>query len=157
MKLSHKHSNTKESHDSQLQVDGSGDGDTSCGGVVGGAAMSVLRRGKEMRLRVNSPKQKRGGGASRHCDPHLFFISQKPDVFMFLYLDSQTLCSLHQKRRELPLVTANSILYLDSSRFCESLAKVFKDTLFFQSPGVCTHEPLPLPVPSRVVPLKTLI
>lgn len=153
MKLSHKHSNTKEpypkeSRDSLLQVDGSGDGDISCGGVVGGAAMSVSRRGKEMRLRVNSPEQKRGGGASRHCDPHLFFISQNPDLFMLLYQESQTLCSLHQERRELPLVTANSILYPDSSRFCESLAKVFKDTLFFQSPGVCTHEPLPLPVPS---------
>lgn len=158
VKLSHKHSNAKESHGSLLQVDGSGHGAISCGGVVGGAAMSVSRRGKEMRLRVNSPKQKRWGRGFKTLRPHLFFISQKPDLFMFLYQDSQTPPrSLHHKRRALALVTANSILYLDSSRFCESLAKVFKDTLFSQSPGVCAHEPLPLPVPSRVVLLNTRI
>lgn len=84
MKLSHKHSNTKESHDSLLQVDGSGDGDISCGGVVGGAAMSVLRWGKEMQLRVNSPKQKRGGGASRRCDP-IYFLFHKSRIYLCFF------------------------------------------------------------------------
>lgn len=104
------------------------------------------------------PSRNDGGGASRHCDP-IYFLFHKSRIYLCFF--TRTVKppphSLHHKRRELALVTANSILYLDSSRFCESLAKVFKDTLFVQSPGVCAHEPLPLPVPSRVVLLNTRI
>lgn len=99
MKLPQKHSNTKESypkesHDSLLQVDRSGDGDLSCGGVVGGAAMSASRRERDAAACQLTQAETRGRGF-KTPRPCLFFISQKLDLFMFLYLDSQTLCSYH--------------------------------------------------------------
>lgn len=99
MKLPQKHSNTKESypkesHDSLLQVDGSGDGDLSCGGVVGGTAMSASRRERDAAACQLTQAETRGRGF-KTPRPRLFFISQKLDLFMFLYLDSQTLCSYH--------------------------------------------------------------
>lgn len=104
-------------------------------GCCGRRCNVCIETGKRCSCVSTHPSRNEGAGLQDTATLSIFYFTKAGFIYVSLPGQSNSL--------QLPLLTANSILYTDSSRFCESLAKVFKDTFFFFSVTRNVHTQAP--------------